>query len=63
MTDEQLQIVIASLATKEDIREGASWKGERTRQHMTMRMERQARKIQGLMDAMELLKYIDSKAG
>jgi hypothetical protein len=63
MTHEQLQIVMASLATKEDIREDLREEGERVRQHMTMLMERQARTIQGLIDAMELLKYIDSKAG
>jgi hypothetical protein len=54
----ELERVLSTLATREDIRA----EGERLREHMTMLMERQGRKIQGLIDAIELMKYIDSEA-
>jgi hypothetical protein len=56
MTDEELQVITASLATRDTI----SAEGERLREHMTALIERQARRIQALIDAIELLKYIDS---
>lgn len=62
MADKELEILIASLATKEDIRAEIRAEGERLRDHMTMLMERQGRKIQGLIDAIGLMKYIDSEA-
>jgi hypothetical protein len=58
MTRVELRAVISSLATRDDIRA----EGERFREHMTMLLERQARKIQGLIDAIELMKYIDSQS-
>jgi hypothetical protein len=48
----------ASLATREDLRA----ESERLRDHMAMLLKRQERKIQGLIDAIELMKYIDSEA-
>jgi hypothetical protein len=56
MTDEELQAGIASLATHDDVRA----EGERLREHMTICMERVQRDIHALIDAIELLKYIDS---
>lgn len=52
----ELDQLLATLATHEDVRA----EGERLRLHMTALMERQARSIQALIDAIELLKYIDS---
>ena len=54
----ELERIFSALATREDIRA----EGERLREHMKMLMERQARKILGLIDAIELLNYIDSEA-
>jgi hypothetical protein len=53
----ELEDILSTLATREDIRA----EGERLREHMTMLLERQGRKIQGLIDAIELMKYIDSE--
>ena len=53
----ELERLALSLATREDIR----LEGERTREHIAMLLERQGRKIQGLIDAIELMKYIDSE--
>ena len=52
-----LDPMLSTLATRADIRAEC----ERLREHMTMLIERQTRKIQGLIDAIELLKYIDSE--
>ena len=46
MPDTDPQLALSLLATREDIRAG----GERLRQHMTIVMERQRRKIQALID-------------
>ena len=56
--DARLELVrmLSTVATREDIR----LEGERTREHIAMLMERQGRKIQGLIDAIEFMKYIDS---
>ena len=54
----ELEHVLSTLATREDIRAD----GERLREHVTMLMERQGRKIQALIDAIELMKYIDAEA-
>jgi len=56
MTDEELQAVIVSLATKENIRA----EGERLREHMTRCMERAGRDTQALIDAIEFMKRLDS---
>jgi hypothetical protein len=54
---DELQHILSTLATREDMRAEA----ERTRQHPTLLIERQTRTIQSLIDAIELMKYIDSE--
>ena len=54
----ELERTRSTPVTREDIRA----EFERLREHMTMLMERQGRKSQGLIDAIELMKYIDSEA-
>jgi hypothetical protein len=58
MDKDELQVRIASLATKELVRS----EGERLREHMTLLMERVRLDIHALIGAIELLKYIDSEA-
>jgi hypothetical protein len=53
----ELERVLSTLATREDVRA----EGERLREYVTTLMKRQERKIQGLIDAIELMKYIDSE--
>lgn len=50
--------MLSNLSTREDI--GLEF--ERTREHIAILMERQGRTIQGLIDAIALMKYIDSEA-
>ena len=57
---EELQVVIASLATKEDIRADIRAEGERLREHMTICMECVGRSIDALIDAIEFMKHLDS---
>ena len=54
----ELERTRSTPATREDIRA----EFERLHEDMTMLMERQGRKIQGLIDAIALMKYIDSEA-
>lgn len=49
--------VVSTLATREDV--GAEF--ERLREHMTACAERVRRDIYALIDAIKLLKYIDSQ--
>ena len=51
----------AALATKEDIRREIREDGDRLRAHMTLCMGRLSRQIHALIDAIELMKYIDSE--
>ena len=53
----ELDHLLATLATHEDVRA----EGERLRRDITLLMERQTRSIQALIDAIELMKYIDSQ--
>jgi hypothetical protein len=53
----ELERTRSTPATREDIRA----EFERLREDMTMLIERHGRKIQGLIDAIELMKYIDSQ--
>jgi uncharacterized protein YaaN involved in tellurite resistance len=62
MPDTNLQSTLARLATAEDLRREVREEGERLREHMTICMERVSRTIQALIDAIELMKYIDSEA-
>jgi hypothetical protein len=52
-----LEHVLSTLAVREDVRV----EGERLRERMTLCMERVSRTIQALIDAIELMKYIDSE--
>jgi len=53
-----MERLLSTLATREDVR----LEGERLRAHMTACMKRVERTIDALIDAIELLKYIDSQA-
>jgi hypothetical protein len=53
----ELDQLLATLATHEDVRAEA----ERLRRHITLLMERQTRSIHALIDAIQLMKYIDSE--
>jgi hypothetical protein len=53
----QLDQLLATLATHEDVRD----EGERLRRDVSVLIAHQARRIQALIDAIELLKYIDSE--
>jgi len=53
----ELDRILSTIATREDMHAEA----ERTRQHITLLIERQTRTIQALIDAIELMKYIDSE--
>ena len=55
-------VKVAALATKEDIRREIREDGDRLRSHMTLCMERVSRDIHALIDAIELMKYIDSQS-
>jgi hypothetical protein len=52
----ELERILATLATREDMRV----ENEKMRRHMTIVMERQGRKIQALIDAIELMNHLDS---
>jgi hypothetical protein len=56
MTDEELQVGIASLSTHDDVRAEV----ERLREHMTICMERVRRDIHAPIDAIEFMKHLDS---
>ena len=62
MPDTNLRSTLARLATAEDLRQEVREEGERLREHMTICMERVCRTIQALIDAIELMKFIDSEA-
>ena len=55
-------VKVAALATKEDIRREIREDGDRLRAHMTLCMKRVSRDIHALIDAIELMKYIDSQS-
>ncbi len=61
-TKEELRAAIAPLATKEELRDAIREEGERLREHMTICMQRVSRDIHALIDAIELMTYIDSEA-
>jgi hypothetical protein len=54
----ELDRILSAIATREDVRA----EGERLREHMTICMERVRRDIHALIDAIELMKYIDSQS-
>ena len=51
----ELDQLLATIATHEDVRA--------LREHMTLLMDRARRDIHALIDAIELMKYIDSHSG
>jgi hypothetical protein len=57
--DERLEPATEALIL--EIREEIRLEGERFRQHLKVLIERQGRKMPGLIDAIELMKYIDSE--
>ena len=54
----ELDRILSAIATREDVRA----EGERLREHMTICMERVRGDIHALIDAIELMKYIDSQS-
>ena len=52
----ELERILATLATREDMRV----ENEKMRRHMTIVMERQGRKTQAPIDAIELMNHLDS---